>query len=132
VLTTHYLAEAEELADRVAILHHGRIVRTGTPAEVVAADPARISCTLPDCTRAPIPELPGTVGIEHGPGRSVVMTTTDLQATLTALLAWASTHGLVLEKLSARQATLEETFLGLAGDDPHPSGHTTNRTGRAA
>ena len=47
VLTTHYLEEAEELADRVAILHHGRSSGSGTPAEVVAADPARITFTLP-------------------------------------------------------------------------------------
>jgi ABC-2 type transport system ATP-binding protein len=40
VLTTHYLQEAEELADRLAILHRGRIERAGTPAEVTAASPA--------------------------------------------------------------------------------------------
>jgi len=47
VLTTHYLEEAEELADRLAIMHQGRIVRTGTPAEVAASQPARISFSRP-------------------------------------------------------------------------------------
>ena len=132
VLTTHYLAEAEELADRVAILHHGRIVRTGTPAEVVAADPARITCTLPAGTRESIPALPGTVRIEHGPGRSVVLSTTDLQRTLTALMAWASSRGLVFEALTARQTTLEEAFLSLAGADPQPGDDEATPNGRAA
>src|ERR1039457_4269958 len=48
VLTTHYLEEAEELADRLAIMHQGRIVRTGTPAQVAASQPTRISFELPE------------------------------------------------------------------------------------
>src|SRR5450759_170611 len=47
MLSTHNVAEAEELADRLAILHRGRIVRAGTPAEVTASSPARVSFTLP-------------------------------------------------------------------------------------
>jgi ABC-2 type transport system ATP-binding protein len=60
VLTTHYLEEAEELADRLAIMHQGRIVRTGTPAEVAASQPARISFELPGNAREPVPGLAGT------------------------------------------------------------------------
>src|SRR5450432_2071069 len=56
VLTTHYLEEAEELADRLAIMHQGRIVRTGTPAEVAASQPARISFELPGNAREPVPD----------------------------------------------------------------------------
>ncbi|GDY75684.1 hypothetical protein SAV31267_051690 [Streptomyces avermitilis] len=48
LLTTHYLEEAEGLADRLAILHEGRIATAGTPAEVTAAQPSRISFDLPD------------------------------------------------------------------------------------
>ncbi|NED82064.1 ABC transporter ATP-binding protein, partial [Streptomyces sp. SID11233] len=47
LLTTHYLEEAEELADRLAILHAGRINVTGTVEEVLASQPARISFRLP-------------------------------------------------------------------------------------
>ncbi len=47
VLTTHYLEEAEGLADRLAILHAGRIAVSGTPAEVTASQPSRISFELP-------------------------------------------------------------------------------------
>ena len=50
LLTTHYLEEAAELADRLAIMHAGRIVRSGTPAEVARTEPARVSrpCTTAD------------------------------------------------------------------------------------
>ncbi|MFE9252058.1 ABC transporter ATP-binding protein [Streptomyces sp. NPDC007088] len=48
LMTTHYLEEAEALADRLAILHEGRISATGTVAEVVASQPSRISFVLPE------------------------------------------------------------------------------------
>ncbi|MDQ1018092.1 ABC-2 type transport system ATP-binding protein [Streptomyces afghaniensis] len=48
LLTTHYLEEAESLADRLAILHEGRIAVAGTPAEVTATQPSRITFELPD------------------------------------------------------------------------------------
>ena len=70
--------------------------------------------------------------VEHGPDRSVVLTTTDLQRTLTALMDWASSRGLVFETLTARPATLEETFLGLADADRQTSDEETTPKGRAA
>nr|WP_232794042.1 ABC transporter ATP-binding protein [Pseudofrankia saprophytica] len=60
VLTTHYLEEAEVLANHLAIMHRGRLVRTGTPAEVVASQPARISFELDAELPVELPELPGT------------------------------------------------------------------------
>jgi ABC-2 type transport system ATP-binding protein len=116
-LTTHYLAEAEELADRLAILHRGRIVRTGTPAEVTAAQPARIAFTLGAGVRDPLPDLPGVLGATDlaGPGgRNVVLHSGDLQRSLTALLSWAASRQIVLTGLDARNASLEEAFLAVA------------------
>lgn len=52
LLTTHYLEEAEALADRLAIMHQGRIVTTGTIAEVTAQQPARIRFVLPEAVPA--------------------------------------------------------------------------------
>jgi len=92
-LTTHYLAEAEDLADRLAILHRGRIVRSGTPAEVTAAQPARI-------------------------GFALVLHSHDLQRSLNALLGWAESRQIVLTGLDARHASLEEAFLAVARSRP--------------
>jgi ABC-2 type transport system ATP-binding protein len=110
-----------ELADRLAILHSGRIVRTGTPEEVTAAQPARISFTLPADAPEPVPHLPGamgTDGVESGPGRGVVVHTHNVQRTLTALLGWAGPRGVVLRDLNARSASLEEAFLAVTESAP--------------
>ena len=128
VLTTHYLQEAEELADRLVILQRGRIARAGTPAEVTASQPAHVSFTLPADFHDPVPDLPGAVGPARrdGPtGRRVVVHTRDLQRTLAAALGWAASSGLVLADLDARSASLEEAFLAVAGAAPdHTDGQT--------
>jgi ABC-2 type transport system ATP-binding protein len=125
VLTTHYLHEAEELADRLAILQRGRIVRIGTPTEVTASQPARICFTLPADAREPLPDLPGMVDTDRTvgrPGSTVVVRTHDLQRTLAALLDWAGSRGLVLPDLTARSASLEEAFLAVAESTEHTAG----------
>ena len=114
LLTTHYLEEAEELADRLAIMHRGEIVTAGTVAEVVAGHPARIRFALPD--GLPPADLP-QVGEVARAGRSVTIHTATLQQTLTVLLAWAADHGVALGGLDARSASLEEAFLAIAGRD---------------
>ena len=119
VLTTHYLEEAEELADRLAIMHQGRIVRTGTPAEVAASQPARISFELPEDSREPVPDLAGTRASVTG--RTVLLQTADLQPTLTALLGWANSRDLVLGALDARPASLAEAFHAVAASAGSPA-----------
>jgi ABC-2 type transport system ATP-binding protein len=122
VLTTHYLDEAEELADRLAIMHRGKIVRTGTPAEVAASQPSRITFELPAGTTELLPSLP--MSVRSGTDSSVLLKTEDLQGTLTALLGWASHHDVGLKGLDARSASLEEAFLAIAAsDDEHTSEH---------
>ncbi|MFD8009927.1 ABC transporter ATP-binding protein [Streptomyces sp. NPDC058955] len=111
LLTTHYLEEAETLADRLAIMHRGRIVLSGTPAEVTAAQPARIRFALP--AGVPAARLPlGLKAAEDG-GR-IEIRTHALQDDLSALLDWARDHGVRLDGLDARSASLEEAFLDIA------------------
>jgi ABC-2 type transport system ATP-binding protein len=115
VLTTHYLEEAEHLADRLAIMHQGRIVRAGTPAQVAAARPARISFRLPAGTRE---RVPGITGVRASvTGSRVLLETQDLQVALTALLSWAAARNLTLAGLDARPASLAEAFHALAAGD---------------
>ncbi|SDS91442.1 ABC transporter ATP-binding protein [Jiangella sp. DSM 45060] len=128
LLTTHYLDEAEELADRLAIMHQGRIVRTGTVAEVVASQPATVSFGLPpSVSRDQLPELAGTFAVDDG--RRVELHTGTMQATLTGLLVWARDHGVELHDLAARPASLEQAFLAVASSGPE---HETERTEVAA
>jgi ABC-2 type transport system ATP-binding protein len=116
LLTTHYLEEAEGLADRLAILSEGRIAVTGTPAEVTAGRPSRISFELPSGyfvgDLPPLGEL-GVVGHEVA-GRVVRLETHELQRAATGLLVWAERARIELRRLEVRSASLEEAFLGIA------------------
>ena len=120
VLTTHYLEEAAELAQDIAIMHEGRIAAHGTHEEIVAAEPARITFRTPHGTAGEalardldrLPALTGDVLTAQG---RVHLRSTDLQATLHALLDDAARGGVHLEGLDARSASLEQVFLRIAG-----------------
>ncbi|MFD7236496.1 ABC transporter ATP-binding protein [Streptomyces syringium] len=117
LLTTHYLEEAEALADRLAIMREGQIVVTGSPAEVIGAYPARIRFAMPPGwfvgDLPPLGEL-GVIRHEETDGR-IELQTHELQRTLTGLLVWARDKDLELDGLDARTASLEEAFLAIAG-----------------
>ncbi|MFD4433627.1 ABC transporter ATP-binding protein [Nocardia sp. NPDC058497] len=116
VLTTHYLDEAESLADRIAIMDKGVIARRGTLREIVDDHPARIVFDHPGL---PVPQLRGA----HIEARErVIVSTDDLQGHLFELLAWAREAGVRLAGLEARAASLESVFLDIAGDaDARPN-----------
>jgi len=116
LLTTHYLEEAENLADRLAILHEGRIASAGTPAEVTAAQPSRITFRLPEgYFVGDLPPLAELGVSEHEvDGRVVRLRTHELQRAATGLLVWAERAGVDLHGLDVRSASLEEAFLGIA------------------
>ncbi|MFD3512517.1 ABC transporter ATP-binding protein [Streptomyces sp. NPDC058657] len=141
LLTTHYLEEAEELADRLAIMHEGRIAAEGRVDEVVAAHPSRISFELPSGYHlGDLPPL-GQLGVTSHQlnGRTVQLTTPSLQRAATGLLVWADGAGLELRGLDVRSASLEEAFLHIAREAkdstrpaPAPRTHTTTRNEVAA
>jgi ABC-2 type transport system ATP-binding protein len=114
LLTTHYLEEAEALADRLAIMHRGRIVTAGTPAEVTAARPSRIRFVLPE--GVPAARLPLALRAA-ATGRHVEIRTHTLQDALADLLLWAREQDVLLEGLDARSASLEEAFLEIAQNE---------------
>ena len=93
LLTTHYLDEAEQLADRVAVLRDGRIVATGTPA---------------DLTRTPATEIRYREN-----GKEVVVRTETPTRVLAELTARAADEGRELEGLEVRRPSLEEVYLEL-------------------
>jgi ABC-2 type transport system ATP-binding protein len=93
LLTTHYLDEAEQLSDRVAVLREGRIVATGTPA---------------DLTQTPETEIR-----YRDDGKEVVLRTEQPTRVLAELTARALEQGRELEGLEVRRPTLEEVYLEL-------------------
>ncbi|WP_371593047.1 ABC transporter ATP-binding protein [Streptomyces virginiae] len=121
LLTTHYLEEAEELADRLAILHEGELVLSGSPAEVTATRPARIRFTLP--AEVPAARLPLTLRAAAD-GQHVEIRTDRLQGDLAELLDWARECHVELAGLDARTASLEEAFLEIAENRRTTGGRT--------
>jgi ABC-2 type transport system ATP-binding protein len=97
LLTTHYLDEAEQLADRLAVLREGVIIREGTPAELTG----------------------GSTETEvryRKNGHEVVVHTTDPTRLLHELTAEALAEGTELEGLSVRRPTLEDVYLSLTAE----------------
>ncbi|TWE20467.1 ABC-2 type transport system ATP-binding protein [Kitasatospora atroaurantiaca] len=113
VLTTHYLEEAQQLADRVAIMDHGRLAATGSVGEVLSGHGTRISFPLPAGLPATaLPELPGAhVAVE---GQLVAYTVPRTAPALAALHAWAAAREVELDGIEVRAASLEDVFLELS------------------
>ncbi|MFI6278454.1 ABC transporter ATP-binding protein [Streptomyces sp. NPDC050988] len=129
VLTTHYLEEAEGLADRLAILHAGRIAVTGTPAEVTASQPSRISFELPaGYFPGDLPPLASLGITDHEmDGRTLRLRTLELQRAATELLLWAQRAGVELRGLDVRSGSLEEAFLRIAREASQMSEMTAEK-----
>jgi ABC-2 type transport system ATP-binding protein len=115
LLTTHYLDEAEQLADRIAILRAGRIELVGTTHEVAvrAGLATRISFTTPSALRRGQVPLPDGIDLAvRGP--ESVCHTGNAAMTLRLLLAWAVQYRLGdLDGLAVTAPRLEDTYLQL-------------------
>ncbi|MDF2708306.1 MAG: transporter related protein [Nonomuraea muscovyensis] len=115
LLTTHYLDEAEHLAQRLAIMHAGRIVTEGTLGDVVAGRGTRIAFRLPGVRPSELPYVPGlTRRSVRADGDVYAVETDEPQEDLRVLLTWAHERGLELTGLEVRRPSLEEIFLEVA------------------
>jgi len=117
LLTTHYLDEAEQLADRIAILRAGRIEMCGTTHEVAARAglPTRISFVTPSALRRGQVALPEGIDLAvRGP--QSICHTDNAVVTLRQLLDWALENSLGdLDGLAVTAPSLEDTYLQLTG-----------------
>jgi ABC-2 type transport system ATP-binding protein len=114
LLTTHYMEEAEKLADRVAVIVGGRLVAMGTPADLIAEEEAaHIEFRLPGGTS--IADLPQLGSAPRSENSSVIIETTRPTADMLTLTAWAVDSGRELPDLTLRRQTLEDVFLELTG-----------------
>ena len=108
-LTTHYMEEAEYLADRVAIIADGRIVAEGPPGELGTRSTSAVSFRLPPGA----PALPAELATSTtGSDRVVSLVSDDPTQLLHDLTVWALDHGMRLEALHVSQPSLEDTYSG--------------------
>ena len=108
VLTTHYLEEAQQHADRIGLMHRGTFHREGTVAELTRTLPSVIRFGLP----APAPALP-VQAIRERDGRYLVETFA-LQKDMYTLLGWAQDNAVELRELEAGPTRLDDVFRAIA------------------
>jgi ABC-2 type transport system ATP-binding protein len=110
VLTTHYLEEAQQRADRIGLMHKGVFHREGTVSELTRALPATIRFALPSTA----PELP--LPAERGADGTFLIETRGLQKDLHLLLGWAQDHAVELRDLAAGPTRLDDVFRAIGSD----------------
>jgi len=117
LLTTHLMDEAERLADRVAIIDHGRLLALDSPAQLTGLHNASIVRFVAppglDCTK--LGALPSTQKAEEIRPGSYLIETAQVPALLAELTAWLRDNNITLSELRVGHGSLEDLFLRLTG-----------------
>jgi ABC-2 type transport system ATP-binding protein len=115
LLTTHYMDEAQSLADDVAIIARGEIVARGAPATLGGRDTAETMIRFRGVTPDQLPEP--LRGRASSAGGEVVMSSPDPTRDLHALTGWALERGVRLDGLEVTRPTLEDVYLRITGGE---------------
>ena len=123
LLTTHYIDEAEQLCDRIAIIDRGRVIASGPPRSLIAASTAAQSVSLTTVPPLEPQWLSGLPGVEDliCSDAKVTFRTQTISATLAALMRVLEVRGIELIELQVRKATLEDVFIALTADADVPA-----------
>ncbi len=121
VLTTHYMEEAERLADRVHVIDHGRLIASGSPFDLTrggSESTIRLVVTEPFPPEAPV-SLRAALGeqteVQVVNAHSLLVTGPADATTLAKVSAWCEETGVLPESLNLGQRTLEDVFLQITG-----------------
>jgi ABC-2 type transport system ATP-binding protein len=126
VLTTHYMDEAERLADQIHVIDHGRLIASGSPFELTRGtgnSTIRLVVTEPFPPGAPASlqqALGPTTEVHAVNDQSLLISGPADASTLATVSAWCEKHGVLPESLSLGQRTLEDVFLQLTGRELTP------------
>jgi ABC-2 type transport system ATP-binding protein len=113
VLTTHYLEEAEELCDRIAIINHGRLIANQTTRELVATAREKIVVLTLDRDIAALPTHPAFLKCEKTADRTVEITYDKDRSNAGEVLASVQSQGFAIVDVTTREADLEDVFVRL-------------------
>jgi len=117
IVTTHYMEEAEALCDRVAIMDEGRIIAMDTPRQLVRelAFDSTVECSFQGAVKSKLLQaLPAVRDVRSEDGAHLLFTT-DVSATLAALMGLNDENGQRVQSVQVRTATLEDVFISLTG-----------------
>jgi ABC-2 type transport system ATP-binding protein len=118
ILTTHYMDEAQRLADQVCVVDHGQLVAEGTPAELTgSAGQLRFRAEPGLDTDGLIAALPPGATAKESPAGHYIVEAPDRvdPQLLAAVTAWCADHGVLAQDLRIESRTLEDVFLELTG-----------------
>lgn len=129
LLTTHYLEEAQQLAETVTILDRGAVAREGSMRQVLASIPATIDFTVSTSSEV-IGELAEQLsgGLETQPGTDrirISIRTADLQADVGTVIDWTRRYDVVVDGLHSSSASLEEVFLEVSREETGAQARST-------
>ena len=117
VLTTHYLEEADALADRIAVIHRGRLIAEGSPEEIKSRTAGRVVRCVTTVTVETARSFPEAAGVETK-GQHLEIVTAEPEAVLRRMFELDPD----LSDLTVVGVGLEEAFLALTGDGAGPEG----------
>jgi ABC-2 type transport system ATP-binding protein len=117
VLTTHYMEEAQRLANHVAIIDHGGLIAFGTPEDLMrsaASEVVRFTAP-PQLDLTPLRSISGMAQIVEERAGAYVFTTSDALDAVAKLATWARERDVPVKDLRVTGASLEDVFLQLTG-----------------
>jgi ABC-2 type transport system ATP-binding protein len=116
VLTTHYLEEAEELCDRIAIINHGRVITDKPTRELIAMAQEKVVQVTVDRDVGVVPTAPCFEKVELSDGRILTITYMKDRANAGQVLSAVQASGHAIVDLVTRDPDLEDVFLNLTAD----------------
>ncbi|CAN5447042.1 ABC transporter ATP-binding protein [soil metagenome] len=114
LLTTHYMDEAQQLADRLAVISSGRIIAEGTPATLGGRASAASVISFRVGASRPF-DLPQDLAVDRSDDGPLTVTTTEPTRVLHRLTGWALEGGFTLDHIEVRKPSLEDVYLDLVG-----------------